>query len=335
MVAVEFKDYYATLGVAKTASDSEIKKAYRKLARKHHPDLNPGDKSAEAKFKEVNEANEVLGDPEKRRKYDELGANWRMYEQAQQAPGGEAGWNTHFGGQPGSPGGAGYRTMTPDEMREMFGGADDPFSDFFHTFFGGAGGFGGAGSGQETGGRRTRAARTRRGRDLEQPVELTLEEAFSGATRRVVIKNDGHARTIDVRIPAGVKDGARVRAAGEGEPGASGGTAGDLYLVVRLLPHPRFERRGQDLHVRTPVPVTTAVLGGDIGVPTLSGSTLRLKVPELTPAGRVFRLRGHGMPTVGKPDQRGELYATVEIQVPPQLSAEQRRLYEELKKLET
>jgi curved DNA-binding protein len=323
MVAVEFKDYYATLGVAKTATDAEIKKAYRKLARKHHPDLNPGDKSAEAKFKEVNEANEVLGDPEKRRKYDELGANWRMYEQAQQTPPG------------GGPGGTGYRTMSPDEMRDMFGGSDEPFSDFFHTFFGGAGGFGGGGAGQETGGgRRTRSSRPRRGRDLEQPVGLTLEEAFSGATRRVVIKNSGHARTIDVRIPAGVKDGARVRAAGEGEAGPAGGSAGDLYLVVRLLPHSRFERRGQDLHVRAPVPVTTAVLGGDIGVPTLSGSTLRLKVPELTPAGRVFRLRGHGMPSVGKPDERGDLYATVEIQLPTSLSPEQRRHFEELKKLE-
>jgi DnaJ-class molecular chaperone len=327
-VAVEFKDYYATLGVAKSATDAEIKKAYRKLARKHHPDLNPGDKAAEAKFKEVNEANEVLGDPDKRRKYDELGANWRAYEHG--APGGGPGPFDQTGG------GSNYRTVTPEEMQEMFGGdAGNPFSDFFQQFFGGGGGVEGGRPGYETtGGRRARASRPRRGRDIEQPVELTLEQAFSGTSKRIVVKSDGHARTIEVRIPAGVKADARVRAAGEGEPGPNSGSAGDLYLVVRLLPHARFERRGQDLYVRAPVPITTAVLGGEIGVPTLSGSTLRLKIPELTPPGRVFRLRGQGMPAVGKPDERGELYATVEIQIPTTLSSSQRKLFEELKKAE-
>jgi DnaJ-class molecular chaperone len=323
---MDFRDYYTTLGVSKTASDAEIKKAYRKLARKYHPDLNPGDKAAEAKFKEVNEANEVLGDPEKRRKYDELGANWRAYEQQGSAAPGAApgGW----GGTTTGPGGATYRTMTPEEMQEMFG-ADDPFSDFFHTFFGGSPA-GDAGAG----GRRGRRDRPRRGRDLEQPTDLTLEEAFAGASRRVTIRHEGHARTVDVRIPAGVKDGARVRAAGEGEAAPSGGSAGDLYLVVRVLPHSRFERRGQDLHVRVAVPVTTAVLGGEVGVPTLSGSTLRLKVPELTQAGQVFRLRGHGMPAVGKPAERGDLYATADIQVPAKLTKEAREHYEALKRLE-
>jgi DnaJ-class molecular chaperone len=321
---MEFKDYYATLGVPKTASDADIKKAYRKLARKHHPDLNPGDKAAEAKFKEVNEANEVLGDPDKRRKYDELGANWRAYEQTPPgAQGGPAGgWDMHFGG--GGPGGASYRTMSPDEMREMFGG-DDPFSDFFHTFFGGSGG-------PQTGGRRTRTERPRRGRDFQQPIDLTLEEAFTGTTRRLVIPEAEKSRSVDVRIPPGVGDGARVRAAGEGERSAAG--AGDLFLAIHVLPHPRFERRGQNLHVRVPVPVTTAVLGGDVTVPSLSGSTLRLRVPEGTSSGKVLRLRGHGMPTVGKPDQRGDLYATVEVQVPSRLSDEQRKLYEQLKTLD-
>jgi DnaJ-class molecular chaperone len=321
---MEFKDYYATLGVSKSASDAEIKKAYRKLARKFHPDLNPGDKSAEAKFKEVNEANEVLGDPDKRRKYDELGANWRAYEQQAPPgaqPGQAGGWDVHFGG---GPGGATYRTMSPDEMQDMFG-TDDPFSDFFHTFFGG--GATSAGTG-----RRTRSERARRGRDFEQPVDLTLEEAFTGATRRLVIQHADKSRSVDVRIPAGVKDGARVRAAGEGEPSAAG--AGDLYLAVRILPHARFDRRGQDLHVRVPVPVTTAVLGGEAVVPSLSGTTLRLRVPEGTTTGQVLRLRGHGMPAVGKPDQRGDLYATVEVQVPSRLSDEQRKLYEELRSLE-
>src|SRR6516164_4620801 len=198
---MDFKDYYSTLGVAKTATEKEIKQAFRKLARKHHPDVNPGDKSAESKFKEINEAYEVLGDPDTRRKYDELGANWRMYEQAQQqgqpfggpgspfGGGGEGGaWTINMGG----PGG--YRTMTEDEMREMFG-TEDPFSDFFRTFFGG----GGAAAGQETRGR-GRAPRSLKGRDLESEAELTLEEAYHGAMRRISISQGGQARSVDVRI---------------------------------------------------------------------------------------------------------------------------------------
>lgn len=311
---MDFKDYYAVLGVAKTASDDEIKRAYRRLARKHHPDLNPGDKSAEAKFKDINEANEVLGDPEKRRKYDELGANWRQYEQqaaAGRAPG--------FGA-----GGGSYRTMSAEEMEHLFGGEATPFSDFFSTFFGGGGG-------EPTGhGRRSRSARARRGQDVEAEAELTLEEAFAGTTRRVMLSRHGKDHAVEVRIPAGVKDGARVRAAGEGGQSGGDGAAGDLFLSVRVLPHPRFERRGQDLHTRARVPVTTAVLGGEISVPTLSGSTLRLRIPEMTGAGRVFRLRGHGMPTVGKPAERGDLYVTVEIQIPANLSADERQHYEAL-----
>ena len=327
---MEFKDYYATLGVPKTASEAEIKRAYRKLARKFHPDLNPGDKTAEARFKEINEANEVLGDPESRRKYDELGANWRQYEQAQREGGGApfgAGnpFAGGFGGGAGGPGGATYRTMTPEEMQELFGG-DDPFSDFFHTFFGGAA------ADPRT---RGRARRATRGSDVDHSIELTLEEAFSGATRRLVMtRPDGSERTIDVKIPAGVKEGARVRAAGEGQAAPPGGTAGDLYLTVHLRPHPRFERRGQDLHTRVSVPLTTAVLGGEVPAPTLSGSTLRLKIPELTASGRVFRLRGHGMPSVGKPDERGDLYAVVDIEMPSTLSDEERRHYEALKALD-
>jgi DnaJ-class molecular chaperone len=320
---MDFKDYYAALGVPKTATDADIKRAYRKLARKYHPDFNPGDKAAEAKFKEINEANEVLGDPEKRRKYDELGANWQQYEQAQrQGAGQPAGdWSAHFGG---GPGGATYRTMTPEEMREMFG-EGDPFSDFFHTFFGGA-----APGTRASGGR----ARSHRGQDFESPVSLTLEEAYAGTTRRLVTSRDGKERTVDVRIPAGVKDGARVRAVGEGAAGHGGGPAGDLYLIVRLLPHPQFERRDQDLYVNVTVPITTAVLGGEATVPTLAGSTLRLKVPELTRSGRVFRLRGHGMPAVGKPDEKGDLYATVDVQIPAKLTPEARKHYEALRALD-
>ena len=336
---MEFKDYYQTLGVAKTSTEKEIKQAFRKLARKFHPDVNPGDKSSESKFKEINEAYEVLGDAEKRRKYDELGANWRMYEQAQQHGGqGFPGGGSPFGGfgggaqdawtinMGGGPGGGGYRTMSQEEMQELFGN-EDPFSDFFRTFFGGAGG-------RESAGRaRGRSPRSQKGQDIEHEVELTLEEAYHGATRRVSIKQDGHARTVDVRIPVGVRDGSRVRAAGEGASGANGGTAGDLYLRVEVKPHSVFEREGGDLRTKVPVPVTTAVLGGEAQVPTVTGS-VRLKIPEGTQNGQVFRLKGHGMPQVGRPDSRGDLYATVEVHLPRALTKEQRQHYEALQKLD-
>ncbi len=322
---LEFKDYYAALGVGKNASEKEIKQAYRKLARKHHPDLNPGDKNAETRFKSINEAYEVLGDPEKRRRYDELGSNWRMYDQAQQQ-----GAGAPFGGDWASANageGGGFRTMTEEEMHRIFGDAD-PFSDFFRAFFGGAE--------PEAGrrGRSTRAARSRRGQDIEQEIDLTLEEAFHGVTRRLSIKHDGHARSLDVRIPAGVADGSRVRVAAEGQHGASGAASGDLYLRVRLTPHARFERKGRDLYIRVGIPITTAVLGGEAEVATLGGRPLRLKVPASTQNAQVFRLKGHGMPEVGKPDSQGDLYATVEIEVPRHLTPEQRKHYEALAKLE-
>ena len=324
---MDFKDYYSTLGVAKTATQKELKQAYRKLARKHHPDVNPGDKSAEARFKEINEAYEVLGDPEKRKKYDELGANWRMYEQA------AAGGAPPRGGQPGGAwnvpfGGGGFRTMSEEEMQEMFGDAD-PFSDFFHTFFGGGA------STQERGARTgSGRSRARKGRDVEHELELGLEDAYHGATRRLAIKLDGHARTVDVRIPPGVGDGSRVRVTGEGEHGAAGAQSGDLYLRIRLAPHPKFERKGRDLYTRVAIPLTTAVLGGEAEVPTLSGKSLRLKIPPATQNAQVFRLKGHGMPTIGKPDEHGDLYATVDVQLPRQLSPEERAHYEALQKLE-
>jgi curved DNA-binding protein len=328
---MDFKDYYATLGVSKTASDKELKQAYRKLARKHHPDVNQGDKAgADKKIKEINEAYEVLGDPEKRKKYDELGANWRQYEQAGAGgPGGGFGrqpggaWNVHAGGQPGG----GFRTMTPEEMQEMFGDGD-PFSDFFHTFFGGS-------TGAQEGGARGGRSRPRKGRDIEQEIQLGLEEAFHGATRRFGLVSDGHERTVDVRIPAGVSDGSRVRIAGEGEPGAGGAQSGDLYLRIRLPPNPIFERKGRDLYIRVAVPLTTAVLGGEVDVHTLGGKTLRLRIPPTTQQGQVFRLKGHGMPAVGKPDERGDLYATVSVAVPQSLTPEERAHYEALAKLES
>jgi DnaJ-class molecular chaperone len=322
---VDFKDYYATLGVSKTASEKDIKQAFRKLARKFHPDVNPGDKAAESKFKEINEAYEVLGDPATRKKYDELGANWRMYEQQAKAGGSPfgGGWNA---------GGAGARTrtrtMTPEEMEELFGEAN-PFSDFFTTFFGG-GGFAGTAGGREARGGRPKR---RPGRDVENEIALALEDAFHGATRRLAVQHDGHVRQVDVRIPAGVTDGSRVRVSGEGEQGTGGAESGHLYLRVRLTPHPVFERKGRDLYVRTSVPVTTAVLGGEAQVQTVSGRPARLRIPPLTQNGQLFRLKGYGMPTVGKPDDTGDLYARIDVQLPKALTDQEREHYDALRRL--
>jgi curved DNA-binding protein len=330
---MEFKDYYSILGVAKTAAEKEIKQAYRKLARKFHPDVNPSDKSAEAKFKEINEAYEVLGDPDKRKKYDELGANWRMYEQAG-APGGGYGgfdprqagnWNVNFGGGNVNMGG---RPVTEDELRDLFGGEDNPFSDFFQTFFGGGG--------ESTRRTRGRAGRgPRPGRDIEHEIELGLDDAFHGTTRRLAMTHGGQARTVDVRIPAGVTEGSRVRVSGEGEHGAGGAKSGDLYLRIRLAPHPQFERKGRDLYTRVAVPLTTAVLGGETDVKTLGGQSLRLKIPPTTQNAQIFRLKGHGMPTTDKAGEPGDLYATVDVQLPRALTPEQKKHFEELQRLET
>lgn len=326
---MEFKDYYATLGVPKSASEKEIKQAFRKLARKHHPDVNPSDRAAETKFKDINEAYEVLGDPAKRKKYDDLGANWRAYEQAEAAGASPfAGqWNVNVGGGGRGGRGGGFRTMTPEEMEEIFGD-QNPFSDFFTTFFGG-----GMDEGTTAPRSGTRSGRPRhRGRDVEHEIELTLEDAYHGTTRRLALKHDGHARTVDVRIPPGVGDGSRVRVSGEGEQGAAGGTSGDLYLRVRLAPHPLFERKGRDLYVKVPVFVATAVLGGEAEVPTISGKSVRLRIPPLTQSGQVFRLKGYGMPAVGNRGETGDAYARVDVQLPVQLSNEDRAHWEALAK---
>lgn len=320
---MEFRDYYATLGVSKTATDKEIKQAFRKLARKYHPDVNPGDAKSEAKFKEVSEAYEVLGDAESRKKYDELGANWKAYEQAQRtggaspfgagAPGGGA-WSFNFGGQPGG------RPLHPDEVEEMFGGDANPFSDFFTTFFGGA-----HEPRPRSSGRRqaTRPAATQ-----HHELAITLEEAFTGTTRRVTLSTPGKDdRTLEVRFPAGIKDGQRVRAASD---------SGDVFFRVRILPHARVERRGdQDLAVRAVVSIPTAVLGGEAEVTPLVGRPIRMRIPAGTTAGRTLRLRGQGMPVVGKSDTRGDLLVTVDVQVPTQLTPEERQHYEALAALES
>ncbi len=303
---MDFRDYYATLGVAKTATAKEVKQAFRRLARKHHPDVNPGDRGAEGKFKELNEAYEVLSNAETRRKYDELGANWRQYEQA--GPG---------SGAPGaaSPFGAGHRTMSQEEIADLFGAGGSPFSDFFNTFFGGQ-------AQSASRGRASARGRTRRQPQVEHEIPLDLEAALGGRVERVVVQEASGPRTLEVRIPPGVTDG-------------SGLKAGNVLLRVRLLPHPRFERTGRDLRTGLAVPVTTAALGGVAEVVTLSGAKLSVKVPPGTQPGQKLRLRGHGLPAPGAPDDRGDLYVTVEVRVPTTLSTDARTHYEALRALET
>ena len=233
---MEPKDYYATLGLPRTASETEIRQAFRKLARQHHPDVNPGNKDAEARFKEVNEANEVLSDPEKRKKYDQYGADWRNVDAWEKAgrPGARPGTRERPGprrgdGAAGQPGYE-YRTAAAEDLEDLFG-SEQPYSDFFYDRFGGAG------HGQPAG--------PRPGQDLAAPVQITLEEALHGATRTLELPGEaGQTRRLEVKIPAGVDDGSRVRLAGQGQPGRDGGPAGDLYLVVEVLPHPRFTRDG-------------------------------------------------------------------------------------------
>ncbi|MGH9387069.1 MAG: DnaJ C-terminal domain-containing protein [Vicinamibacterales bacterium] len=331
---MEFKDYYSVLGVSKTATAKEIKQAFRKLARKSHPDVNPGDKAAEARFKEINEAHEVLSDPVKRKKYDELGANWRAYENVAPGAAGSGFGGAPFGGQwsTGRSGGGGFRPMTEEEVSAMFGGgsgpSDSPFSDFFRTFFGGL-----DDEEASSGPRRGRGrARNVRGQDIEHPFELDLEDALRGSVQRLTLRTDGSAKTVEVRIPAGVTDGSRVRVPGEGGPGIGSGGNGDLYLRIKLRPHPVFTVQGRDVSTQVRVPVPTAVLGGEVDVVTPTGKPLRLKLPAGTQSGQRFRLKGHGLPSVGKPDERGDLYATVKVAIPKTLSPTEREHYEAIRK---
>lgn len=304
---MEYKDYYKILGVPKNANDKDIKGAYRKLARKLHPDINPNDKSAQEKFKDVNEAYEVLGDPEKRKKYDELGANWQQFEQYQRAGGqGPFQW--------GGGGGPQYRTVNPEEFEQIFGDLGGT-SDFFRTFFGGLGGQ-----------PRARTVRPRRGQDFEAPVQVSLEEAYKGTKRTLQL--DG--RRIEVNIKPGVKTGSRVRVAGQGYPGANAGEAGDLYLNVEVLPNPLYERHGDDLSTNVPMDLYTAILGGEVRVPTLKGGQLLLKIPPQTQNGKQFRLAGKGMPKLNDPNAFGDLYVKANVVLPENLSEKEFNLFREL-----
>ncbi len=317
---MEYPDYYAILGVDRNASASEIKKAYRKLARQYHPDVNPGNKEAEEKFKAINEAYEVLSDEEKRRKYDMLGQQYQQWRRMGGQPGGFDWTEWANGGAPG--GGIRY---------EFVGGtnADDAFSDFFRMIFGGMGvdGFSGMGGGR-TGRRTYTRQRPTRGKDLEADTHISLEEAYHGTTRTIQV---GQKR-LQVKIPRGARTGTRVRLRGKGQQGFAGGTPGDLYVNVTVDEHPIFRREGDDLHLDLKVPLYAAVLGGEVRVPTLD-KPVTLRINPGTQSGRIIRLRGKGMPKLQQQDSYGDLYAHVLVQVPTHLSQEERKLFERLRAL--
>ncbi|HLB28163.1 MAG TPA: DnaJ C-terminal domain-containing protein [Dehalococcoidales bacterium] len=323
------KDYYSILGVKRDAGEQDIKKAYRKMARKYHPDVNPGDKSAEAKFKEINAAHEVLSDKEKRQKYDQYGDQWQHADQFAQAGRQQQGFYRDAG-----QGGAQSFRFEEGDLESifgnMFGGRQSPFG---------------------------RQSRSRQGQDIESPVEITLEEAYQGASRLLNLqggqvcttcKGTGRiqkvmcaacrgtgtaagVKQLEVKIPPGVDNGSRVRIAGKGEPGQSGGASGDLYLVVSVKSHPVFERKGDDLYADVAVPLIVALLGGEAQVPTLKGK-LALKIPAETQNGRVFRLTGQGMPNL-RGSSRGDLLAKVKVVLPTELSSEEKKLFEQVGKL--
>jgi len=317
------KDYYQTLGISRGASEKEIRQAYRRLARKHHPDVNPSDKAAESKFKEISEAYEVLNDSEKRAKYDRYGDAWQHVGTG--APGaGFQGQPGGFGtGGAGGPGFEGFHFETGGPTV----GEDVDLGGLFERFFGG-----GVRAGRT--GTRQQARRARRGEDVEQPVEVTLDEAYRGATRllQVATADGSSTKRLEVKIPPGVQNGSRIRVQGAGGPGLGGGANGDLFLVLSVQPHASFERKGDDLHTEVAVPLTTAVLGGEVQVPTLKGSKVALKIAAETQNARVIRLAGLGMPKLHG-DGKGDLYAKVRVVLPTALSANERQLFEELAKL--
>lgn len=327
---MEYKDYYEVLGVSRDADKKEIRQAFRRLARQYHPDVNPEDEQAEERFKDINEAYEVLSDPEKRSKYDQLGADWERYQRTGGRPG-EYDWGQWTTGAPGGGQRVYVQHGTPEDLEDLFGGGS-PFSDFFSQMFGGQAGPRASARARQAGGAAPGGfqyeVRPQRGRDYEQEIEISLYEAYHG-TQRAFQKN---GRRLQVKIPPGARTGTRVRLSGEGGAGTAGGEPGDLYLQVRVAEDPRFEREGDDLYTTVPVELYTAILGGKTPVPTMDGEVM-LTIPASTQNGRVFRLRGKGMPHLKEPEKHGDLYAEVDVQLPTDLSPRQQELFEELRSL--
>jgi curved DNA-binding protein len=319
-MSAQFKDYYATLGVSRDAGADEIKKAFRKLARQYHPDTAKDKKMAEEKFKEINEANEVLSDPEKRKKYDQLGARWNEAGGFDAPPD----WQQTEGAQ-----GAYSQDF-------HFGGTG--FSDFFEQYFSGGSRYGfPQGFEEEMPGGAARQGRARRGHDIEGDILVTLEEAMHGTVRPISLQTanrqtgEAETHTFQVRIPPGATDGRRIRVPGQGEPGRNGGEAGDLYLRVRHAAHPDFTTREADVHHELDLAPWDAVLGTEVVVPTLEGS-IKLKVPAGTEDSHQLRVRGRGLPK-GKSGERGDFFVTVNIVLPTHVSDEERQLWEQLRRV--
>lgn len=317
---MEYKDYYKTLGVARNASEDEIKRAYRKLALKYHPDRNPNDSQAEEKFKEINEAYQVLSDPQKRSRYDQLGESYNNWQRQGGRPG-AFNWDQWYTTTPGT---GGVR-VDMGGLEDILGGAGlGGFSEFFRRIFGGipTEGTGYPGSGWST----TTATRPQR-QKFEQPVTISLIEAYQGTTRRIEV--DG--RRLEVKIPPGARTNTKIRVA-DAIPTSSQGIKGDLYLIVKVAKDPRFERKGNHLYTDVTLDLFKAVLGGEVTLPTLSGNVV-LKIPPGTQPDQTFRLSGRGMPNLKKPDQHGDLFARIRVKIPQNLTRQQRELFEELSKI--
>lgn len=316
-MTVEFKDYDAALGVDRNASQDDIRKAFRKLARQYHPDVNKDKPGAEAKFKEINEAYEVLSDPDKRRKYDGLGANWKDYESRQRAG------QQPYGQGPFAPGHFEYYSVDPAHLEDLFG-SESPFSDFFETFFGRAGGRGPAGATARR--ERRQTPRPARGPDFEYTLDVSLADVYSGATRVLQLQTpEGQLRRLAVKIPAGVEDGQTIRLGGQGGEGPAG--RGELLIRIHVLPDAHFERQGADQQSRISLPLTIAMLGGEVGVPLPTDKRVMLRIPPGTNSERVLRLRAKGLPRVGG-GESGSLYADMHVHLPRQLNDEQRQAFE-------
>ncbi len=303
-----YKDYYKVLGVGQNATTEEIKRAYRKLAKKYHPDKAKGDKAAEEKFKNINEANGVLSDPVKRKKYDQFGADWRQYEQSGAPPGGFD-WSKYASDQNRT------HTMSQEEFNAMFN--EEGAGNIFDSLFG-----------QRFGERRGRRGRALKGEDFEAETSLSLEEAFYGSTRLLKV----HGQTIKVIIKPGIDDQHVLRLEGKGGSGSNGGPNGDLYITVKVATHPEFQRKGNDLYCERPVDLYTAVLGGKMLIKTLK-STVNVEVSKETPNGKMLRLMGLGMPVYGTKEEFGNLYVTLKIQLPEKLSEQELELFRKLSAL--